>query len=118
MATRRRRFAAEVRRQGVNPYVEVPRAVSDAFAPLAEHGRIRVHGTLEGAEIRGTLVPREGVYLALVLASVARARAKSIRAAENRAVEEGSIEPTYQCFALWNEPERRRGPTVGHAGRR
>lgn len=49
-----------MRKQGANFYVKVPAAVSRAFARYAERGRIRVHGSLEEAEIRGTLVPRAG----------------------------------------------------------
>ncbi len=58
MATRRRRFEARIRKQGPNFHVEVPPAVSRAFARFAERGKIRVHGTLGGVEVRGTLVPR------------------------------------------------------------
>ncbi len=49
-----------MRKQGPNLCVEVPAEVSAAFARYAERGRIRVHGTLEGAEIRANLVPRAG----------------------------------------------------------
>lgn len=36
----------------------VPPEVSDAVAELAERGHVRAYGTLQGVEIRGTLVPR------------------------------------------------------------
>lgn len=38
-----------VRKQGLNPFVEVPDAMSRAFARYARSGRIRVEGRLEGA---------------------------------------------------------------------
>ena len=60
MASRPRHFKTEILKQGPNPYVEIPSTVSDTFAGYAEQGRIRVYGTLEGAEIRGNLVPRGG----------------------------------------------------------
>ena len=60
MPSRPQRFTAEVQKQGPNPYVEVPPSVSTAFAKYAEKSRVRVHGTLAGAEIRGNLVPRGG----------------------------------------------------------
>lgn len=55
-----RRFRATVRRQGVNPYVDVPPRVSRAFAPYARGGRISVRGTLNGKEVRATLIPVGG----------------------------------------------------------
>ena len=60
MPSRRQRFTAEILKQGPNPYVEVPASISTTFAEYSEKGRIRVHGTLEGTEIRGNLVPRSG----------------------------------------------------------
>jgi hypothetical protein len=56
-ASSSRRFRATVRRQGVNPYVDVPPAVSRAFADFARGGRIVVTGTLNGADVRASLVP-------------------------------------------------------------
>jgi len=53
------RFTAPIR-PGPNPYVEVPAAVSSAFAPLARAGRITVDGLLNGASVRGTLMPTSG----------------------------------------------------------
>jgi hypothetical protein len=55
-----RRFRATIRKQGPNPYVDVPAGVSRAFSPHAREGRIRVEGRLEKAAIRGTLVPVGG----------------------------------------------------------
>jgi hypothetical protein len=55
-----RRFRATIRKQGANPYVDVPEAVSRAFAPLARAGRIAFEGTLNGASVRGMLVPVGG----------------------------------------------------------
>ncbi|MBI5709283.1 MAG: DUF1905 domain-containing protein [Candidatus Eisenbacteria bacterium] len=46
-----------IRRQGPNPYVDVPQAVSRAFAAFASTGRIGFEGTLGRAPIRGTLIP-------------------------------------------------------------
>jgi hypothetical protein len=61
MASRSSRaFTAVVRKTGVSPYVEVPAAVSRAFAAHARAGRIRTAGTLEGVSIRATLVPVAG----------------------------------------------------------
>lgn len=59
-ASSSRRFRATVRRQGVNPYVDVPLAVSRAFDRFARSGRIVVTGTLNGAEVRASLVPVGG----------------------------------------------------------
>lgn len=56
-ASSSRRFRATVRRQGVNPYVDVPLAVSRAFARFAQSGRIVITGTLNGADVRASLVP-------------------------------------------------------------
>ncbi len=56
-SSRPRRFRAPIRRQGPNPYVDVPPAVSRAFAAHARAGRIHFVGTLEGAPVRGSLVP-------------------------------------------------------------
>ncbi len=56
----RQRFRASIRKQGVNPYVEVPEAVSRALGAYARGGRIRFEGTLDRQPIRGTLVPRAG----------------------------------------------------------
>jgi len=50
-------FRARIRKEGVNPYVEVPERVSRAFAPRALAGRIRVEGRLRGVPIRATLIP-------------------------------------------------------------
>lgn len=55
-----RAFTAVVRKAGVNSYVEVPVAVSRAFAAHARGGHIRTTGTLEGVSIRATLVPVAG----------------------------------------------------------
>jgi Bacteriocin-protection, YdeI or OmpD-Associated/Domain of unknown function (DUF1905)/Domain of unknown function (DUF5655) len=52
-----KRFRATIRRQGPNPYVDVPQAISRAFARHARAGRIRFDGKLNGAPIRGSLVP-------------------------------------------------------------
>jgi len=48
------KFTARVYKLGINPCVDVPREVSQAFA---KRGYIPVHGTLNGFPIRATLVP-------------------------------------------------------------
>src|SRR3989442_11854224 len=55
--TRSQRFRAAIQKQGVNPHVDVPQAIIRAFAAHARAGRISFEGTINGAEIRGTLVP-------------------------------------------------------------
>lgn len=52
-----RRFRGTIRKQGPSACVDVPEAVSRAFARFARAGRIRFDGTLDGAPIRGTLIP-------------------------------------------------------------
>lgn len=54
---RSQRFRATIRKQGPNPYVDVPEAVSRAFAAYARSGRVGFEGTLDKAPIRGTLIP-------------------------------------------------------------
>jgi hypothetical protein len=53
-------FRATIKRQGLNPYVDVPARVSRLFARLARAGRIAYEGTMNGTPIRGTLVPVGG----------------------------------------------------------
>ncbi len=52
------RFETDVLLEGVNPYVVLPEPVAAALSAHAHGGRIRVTGTLEGAALRGTVVPR------------------------------------------------------------
>jgi hypothetical protein len=54
------RFRATIRKEGPNPYVDVPDRVSRAFAHYAKAGRIPVEGTLDGTAIRATLMPVRG----------------------------------------------------------
>jgi len=54
------RFRARIRKQGINPYVDVPERTSRAFAGMARAGRIAFDGELNGVPIRGTLVPIRG----------------------------------------------------------
>ena len=55
------RFRARIRKQGVNPYVEVPARVSRALARWAQSGRVRVEGRLNRTPVRANLVPtRQG----------------------------------------------------------
>lgn len=58
MPSQRRRFTAEIRRQGRNLYLEIPPDVSAAFRRYGQRRMVRVSGTLRGAPIRGNLVPR------------------------------------------------------------
>lgn len=54
------RFQAQVRTTGVNPYVDVPRRVSEALKAFVEAGRIRVEGRVSEAQFQGTFVPVRG----------------------------------------------------------
>ncbi|MGY4543854.1 hypothetical protein ACVWY0_003797 [Arthrobacter sp. UYNi723] len=51
------RFTATVQLRGANPFVDVPTTAAAELLPLAEHGRIRVTGTLRGAEFNATVMP-------------------------------------------------------------
>ena len=51
------RFRATIKKQGPNPYVDVPEGVSRAFAEYERAGRISVEGRVDGAAVRATLVP-------------------------------------------------------------
>jgi hypothetical protein len=53
-------FRARVEKRGVNSFVSVPAAVSRAFAPFAEQGRVRVAGSIDGHPLHATLVPTKG----------------------------------------------------------
>jgi hypothetical protein len=56
-------FRTVIDRDGVNPYVLVPARVSLALAGFAEHGRIRVVGTINAHPLHATLVPtKEGTH--------------------------------------------------------
>lgn len=50
-------FAATIKKQGPNPYVDIPETVSRAFARHALAGRVRVSGALNGSPIQATLIP-------------------------------------------------------------
>ena len=50
-------FEAEIYKHGINPCVDVPAQVSEAFGI---RGNVPVVGSLEGVEIRSTLVPIGG----------------------------------------------------------
>lgn len=52
-----RRFRATIRQKGVNPFVDVPQALSRAFAEHARAGRIAVQGKLNQVPIQAVLVP-------------------------------------------------------------
>lgn len=51
------RFSAAIQQRGPNPFLDVPRSISDALAPCAVSGRIRVTGRLDGSEFNATLMP-------------------------------------------------------------
>ena len=53
----RQEFSATVYKLGINPCVDVPKPVSDAFGI---RGHVPVTGTLNGHLIRATLVPKGG----------------------------------------------------------
>ena len=72
---REHRFRAEIRRQGPNPYVDVPARVSAALAPHAQAGRMQVEGTVRGTAFRATLIPVGGGRRRLYLAGGVRAAA-------------------------------------------
>jgi Domain of unknown function (DUF1905)/Bacteriocin-protection, YdeI or OmpD-Associated len=50
-------FRATVLKDGINLFVDVPLLVSRAFAAFADHGRVRVAGTIDGHPLHATLVP-------------------------------------------------------------
>lgn len=65
-------FTATVYKLGINPCVDVPRRISDAFG---RHGYVPVEGTLNGQPIRATLVPKGGGRHRLYLNGDMRKRA-------------------------------------------
>ena len=65
-------FSAKVYKLGINPCVDVPQRVSQAFA---QRGYIAVKGTLNGAAIRATLVPKGNGRHRLYLNTAMRQRA-------------------------------------------
>jgi hypothetical protein len=50
-------FQAVIAQVGANRFVEVPAPVTRAFAGFAEHGRVRVAGSINGHPLHATLVP-------------------------------------------------------------
>jgi hypothetical protein len=70
------RFSAEIYKLGINPCVDVPRPVSDAFG---RRGYVPVVGTMNGHEIRVTLVPKgEGYHRLYVNGAMRRAAAVGV----------------------------------------
>jgi hypothetical protein len=56
-------FRAVINRDGINQYIDVPARVSQAFRLFAEHGRVRVTGTINARPLHATLVPtKEGIH--------------------------------------------------------
>lgn len=68
----RQRFWAEIYKVGINPCVDVPQEVSEAFG---KRGYVPVAGTLNGHQIRATLVPKGGGQHRLYLNGEMRKRA-------------------------------------------
>lgn len=68
----RQRFRAEIYKVGINPCVDVPKEISEAFA---KRGYVPVAGTLNGHQIRATLVPKGGGEHRLYLNGEMRKRA-------------------------------------------
>ena len=72
------RFTATVQLRGANPFVDVPTTAVVELLPLAEHGRIRVTGTLRGTEFNATVMParsgRHVLYLSGGLRTATRVR--------------------------------------------
>jgi hypothetical protein len=66
-------FSARVYKLGINPCVDVPKSISDAFA---QRGYIAVKGMLNGEPIRATLVPKGGGRHRLYLNTDMRTRAQ------------------------------------------
>jgi len=97
-------FTAKIYQVGINPLVDVTKAVSEA---LGKRGQIPVKGTLDGHAIQGTLIPKGegrhvfhingamrkaaqvdvGCEVKLVLARDARSRVPPIRPEFARALE-------------------------------
>jgi hypothetical protein len=67
------RFTATVYKLGINPCVDVPQRVSQAFG---KRGYVPVVGTLNGQPIRATLVPKGGGFHRLYLNGEMRKRAQ------------------------------------------
>ena len=65
-------FSATVYKLGINPCVDVPRRISDAFG---KRGYVPVKGMLNGQPIRATLVPKGGGRHRLYLNGDMRKRA-------------------------------------------
>jgi hypothetical protein len=56
-------FRAVINKDGVNQFVDVPARVSRAFTLFAEHGRVRVTGTISAHPMHATLVPtKDGTH--------------------------------------------------------
>jgi hypothetical protein len=51
------RFQADIKKDGVNSYVDVPRTVSDALKRFTLRGRILFEGSLNKTAVSGSLVP-------------------------------------------------------------
>ncbi len=94
---RAQRFRATIRRQGPNPYVDVPEAVSREFAAYARAGRVRFEGTLNKAAIRGTLIPvgrgRQRLYVNGGMRAAAGVAPGDTVSFELRATRPGTVRP-------------------------
>jgi hypothetical protein len=97
----------------VNPYVDVPPAVSRAFADFARGGRIVVTGTLNGAEVRASLVPvgngRHRLFVNGGMRAASGVSVGDVATFELRATHPGVVRPPADVAkALRSRPEARR----------
>jgi hypothetical protein len=70
--TQHQPFSSTVYKLGINPCVDVPLGISQAFG---KRGHVSVAGTLNGHPIRATLMPKGGGYHRLYLNGDMRKRA-------------------------------------------
>ncbi len=68
-----KRFEAKIYVNGINPYIDIPKVVSDSFG---KRGPIPVKGLLNEAEFKGTLVPKGRERYLLYLNNELRKKAK------------------------------------------
>jgi hypothetical protein len=107
-----RSFQAVVAKQGPNPFVDVPEAVTRAFAPWSRAGRVLVAGRLNQAEVQESLVPagkgRQRFYLHGGMRSAARvAVGDRVRVALRAFPAEPVVVPRRLRAALRREPAAR-----------
>jgi hypothetical protein len=97
-------FRAAIKKQGLNPYVDVPDVVSRALVDSKRSGRISYEGSLEGVPIRGTLMPTKGgrhrLYINAGMRSAAGVDAGDTVTVELRAVSPDAFRPPADVEAL------------------